>query len=582
MLSCARVSLPTEWEANAGLKAAIAKLLGVTLKLSTFDNHSPSATLIRNQSNTLPQTFAIHSSSILPSYAGDMAFFSDNEEPAGSLNHIYFFIDKSCDVKQHQGNSTQEGEAAPYCDNILSSASGTLAPSSCIKMTPRNLNHIYFFVDGGSSVKQQSVQFRHDIESTTSDGTTPQRSRTSSPASSSTDATTGSVGSTSSSDLNPLAMNFTPRSQATYIHPTPPPSASQLFELRETGDKGFGLFATAPIPLGELIMCEEPLLRITGEAIHSVWGTYCRLNNAQRCAFDSLYGYQAEDLDFESVARTTLVDLNDDSMDEEDIEELVAESVRVMKIFSVNNFNLPPRDLGVFATSSRLNHSCVPNVHHSYNPNLKRTTVFAVRDIEPGEELCITYMGGKGHYWTRPQRIELLRSNYGFTCKCSACSDRTGFSNNRREQMASIAWGLEEFKEGSKPVNPYIPVNRLNALKQAEDLISVMLDEGVVTIELGKAYREASTHALALKDYSKALEYAHDEAMVEKNCLGTALADLKRKGVAAECWREKVFQTIKADLGFQGLQKFGLVKANKATKKHKKAMQANVVEGRLC
>ena len=107
-----------------------------------------------------------------------------------------------------------------------------------------------------------------------------------------------------------------------------------------------------------------------------------------------------------------------------------------------------------------------------------------------------------------------------------------------------------------------------------------MLEEGVVTIELCKAYRQASMHALALKDYSKALEYAHDEAVVEKNCLGTALSDLKHAGVAAECWCEKVVQTIKADLGFQGLQRFGPGEPKKARNKEKnnKAVQADVAK----
>jgi hypothetical protein len=493
-----------------------------------------------------------------------MASSSDHEEPASDLSHIYFFIDRFSGVKQQQLHSMHKLEAVAYCDNIRSSDCAVVAPSSSIEVPTSNLSHIYFFVNGGSHVKRLSAESGHDVESTTSNGTSTQQSRTSSLASFSTDATTASVGSKLSLDLNPLATNFTPRSKTTYVHTIPPPSASQLFELRKTPDKGFGLFATASIPLGELITCEEPLLRITGEAVHSVWGAYCRLNDAQKLAFDSLHGYQAENLDFEKAARTMLIDRNDESMDEDDIEELVTESVRVMKIFSVNNFNLPPHDLAVFATFSRLNHSCVPNAHHSYNPILKRTTVFAVKDIAPGEELCITYLGGRGHYWTRPQRIELLRSNYGFTCKCSACSDRTGVSNSRREQMASIAWGLEEFKNRTKQMNQYIPANRLDAFKQAEDLISVMLEEGVVTIELSKAYHEASMHALALKDYSKALEYAHDEAVVEKNCLGTALLDLKEKGVAAECWREEVFQSIKADLGFQGLQRFGLVKPREA------------------
>ena len=344
------------------------------------------------------------------------------------------------------------------------------------------------------------------------------------------------------------------------------------------------MFATAPITLGTLIICEQPLIRVTGEAVRSVWGSYCRLSNPQKAAFDSLHGYQAKNLNFEQESRRFLIDPNDDSLDEEDIEELVADHVRVMSIFAVNNFHIPPYDLGVFATASRLNHSCVPNVHHSFNPTLKSTTIYAVKDIQAGEELCATYLGGEAHYFVRSQRIEILRSRYGFTCDCTACRDRTGASDGRRETMASIAWGLDQFEGGARPVRPFIPVNDLAALHQAEDLITLMLTEGIQTVELMKVYRVASKQALRLKDYSLALEYARDEEQVERNCMGTELGDLRQKGIATECWIAQIFETIRLEQGDMAVEQFGgpMMSAPVAQKskqkekrnKYKKAIQA--------
>lgn len=432
-----------------------------------------------------------------------------------------------------------------------------------------SLQHIYFFLDNASDAKEQQPQATHQSASTTSTGSAEQRSRTSSPGSLHTDEISETTASGSGSDMNPLADVFTPRlTSSTRKSIPPPPTATQLFELRKTPHKGFGLFATAHIPLGTLIISEESLLRITGEALHSVWGAYCRLNSSQKAAFDSLHGHEAEKLDFKKAARVFLIDPNDNSLDQEDIEELVVDQVRVMKIFSVNNFRLPPNDLGIFVMSSRLNHSCVPNVHHSYNPTLKRNTVFTVKDIQPGEELCITYIGGQGHYFVRPQRIELLRSIYGFRCDCSACADGTGSSDRRRETMAHLAWGLEEFRKGTKTGSGFIPANTSDAVKQAENLIDVMLHEGIVTIELAKAYRTASTHALHMKDYRKAVEYAQDELEVETNCVGTEVLDLKKKGVAAVLWRREVFATVYAELGDNGVKDLGM-KMPKAVKAKK-------------
>lgn len=452
------------------------------------------------------------------------------------------------------------------------------------------LSHIYFFIDNTSSVTQSKSQTKHDNASSTSNGSTQDHSRTSSPGSTHTEATADTTATTSSSDMNPLATVFKPRftdSNTTTI--PPPPSATQLFELRKTADKGLALFATTPIPLGTLILCEQPLLRITGESVTSAWGAYCRLGNVQKATFDSLHGYQAKDLNFEQESRRFLIDPNDDSLDDDDVEELVADHVRVMSIFSVNNFRIPPFDLAVFATASRLNHSCVPNVHHSFNPSLKSTTIYAVKDIQPGEELCATYLGGEAHYLVRSERIERLSSHYGFICDCIACMDHTGASDGRRETMASIARGLDQFERGAKPADPYIPVNDLAALRQAEDLITLMLAEGIQTVELMKAYRTASRQALRLKDYDIALEYARDEAEVERNCMGTEISDLKSKGFATECWFIEIFKAIKREKGDKAVEQFGgpvmsataakTAKHNQKKKQKQKAVRADEIKG---
>jgi hypothetical protein len=441
-----------------------------------------------------------------------------------------------------------------------------------------NLSHVSFISNDDVKSKELQSQPIHKSTPSLSNGSTQDRSHISSPSSLRTDTTTETTTTTSSSEMNPLAAAFTPRFMDSNSSSIPPaPAATQLFELRKTVNKGFGLFATSHIPRGTLIICEQPLMRVSSESVHFAWGTYCRLNSAEKAAFDSLHGHQAEGLDFENASRTLLIDPNDDSMDEDDIEELVAEQIRVMKIFSVNNFHLPPSDLGIYAIASRLNHSCVPNAHHSYNPVLKKITVYTVKDILPDEELCTTYLGGEGHYYMRPQRLELLRSRYGFTCDCPACVDRTGTSDGRREAMASITWGLAQFRDGVKSVNQFIPTDRIAALKQAEDLITVMLNEGLVTIELAKAYRTASRHALQLQNYEKSVEYARDEAEVEKNCMGTVLDDLKQKGVATECWLREIFATIKAEKGEQAVRDLGgVINDHRYARKKQKAMKKKV------
>lgn len=410
-----------------------------------------------------------------------------------------------------------------------------------------NLDHIYFFITSQpASRSQHDAQFYAPSGATAKDCPTPRTGASSlgSPRDEGTDATSTASSSTSgATSLNPLANAFMPGSTSTV---TPPPTASQLYELRETRDKGYALFATAFIPSGTRIICEAPLISIPENKIHLAWGPYCRLSNAHKAAYDKLHYFKPAHLNFEHVSRVHLLDPNDDSLDDEEIEELVAEHVRVMGTFAANNFAATRGGLSVFETSSRLNHSCVPNVHHSYNPTLQKQTVHAVRDVQPSEELVTTYLGGQGNYYVQPQRSEILRQSYGFTCACPSCSDRTGDSDGRREYLANIVWGLQQFIEGSIHGGSLVPSSPVVALQQAETAIYLLIEEGLLMTELMKAYRVASTQALNLNDFAKAIEYAYNEAEVERNCLGTELDDLKKIGAASAGWIAKVRKAANA------------------------------------
>ena len=73
-------------------------------------------------------------------------------------------------------------------------------------------------------------------------------------------------------------------------------------------------------------------------------------------------------------------------------------------------------DSGLFVTMSRLNHSCISNTNHWYEPYLKSKVLFACRDIAKGEELTIAYN-------PEPTNKQYLLSHYRFVCTCEACSN---------------------------------------------------------------------------------------------------------------------------------------------------------------
>jgi hypothetical protein len=83
---------------------------------------------------------------------------------------------------------------------------------------------------------------------------------------------------------------------------------------------------------------------------------------------------------------------------------------------------------GIFLQGSRFNSSCVPNVNNFWNEEKQMIAFFAMKDINDGEELCITYAGSMT---PRAMRRAELQTKFGFECCCPACS------LSGQEQLAS-------------------------------------------------------------------------------------------------------------------------------------------------
>jgi hypothetical protein len=75
----------------------------------------------------------------------------------------------------------------------------------------------------------------------------------------------------------------------------------------------------------------------------------------------------------------------------------------------------------LFENISHLNHSCFPNAAVLEKDNLE-TAVLAIRDIQPGEEVCISYRSTNFLEWPCEKRRKWLRSNFFFHCCCERCS----------------------------------------------------------------------------------------------------------------------------------------------------------------
>lgn len=95
---------------------------------------------------------------------------------------------------------------------------------------------------------------------------------------------------------------------------------------------------------------------------------------------------------------------------------------------------------GVFNSIARFNHSCVPNVHNSWDIETQSETLYASRDIFEGQELCTSYLKPKDLYRSSQERRQLLQ-RLKFRCNCEACSltgEDAVRSDQRRKELQSL------------------------------------------------------------------------------------------------------------------------------------------------
>lgn len=188
------------------------------------------------------------------------------------------------------------------------------------------------------------------------------------------------------------------------IHLTQHQDSRYLLDIRPSPGKGLGLFANAPIPRGTRIIAERALLPLPIESCHTsdIMTAFSALTPSEKEFFLSLHSSPASTARFAQEQTRYWFDLPPLTR-------------KVIEICRTNG-----SDGGVFFASSRLNHSCVPNVFTELNRKTMVRTFHTIRSVEKGEELTVSYT--EVPVVVKAERQANLKG-FGFTCECSACED---------------------------------------------------------------------------------------------------------------------------------------------------------------
>jgi hypothetical protein len=193
--------------------------------------------------------------------------------------------------------------------------------------------------------------------------------------------------------------------------------------------KGKGLASTARFKAGQVVFTEEAIAacqragNYVGDFIYYA-NAYKVLDRAQKDSVLQL-----------SVQNKIMVKGLQGELTDEHIRDIfvrggcqipseeTADVVKAARIFHTNTLEGERGCQCLYRNISRINHSCSPNCVRVQKlvGGKQHMDVFAVRDIEPGEEFTISYVGDM--YVCQPRIDRQARlSRWSFACSCSVCS----------------------------------------------------------------------------------------------------------------------------------------------------------------
>ncbi|KAK4540498.1 hypothetical protein LTR36_009136 [Oleoguttula mirabilis] len=320
-----------------------------------------------------------------------------------------------------------------------------------------------------------------------------------------------------------------------------------LFEVRLSAGKGLGLFALVDIPRGMRLIAEPALIILpTSEPdFKHIWKDFKKLTPHQ---FDQMGGLSS----VSHTVKSSLQGLIRHRLSTQQqysgtaLDAAVKDEMQMRAIFNTNAVAMGMESLygrGLFLLSSRLNHSCVPNVFQDYNVTLEMTTVHATRAIKEGEELTLSYCQHVRN--NHEERAEVL-DFWEFKCDCPACKGpEVSVREKLRRRIVELATGLAKYDLGS--LDYATPSNHSKALVWGEEVLLLLREQGLEDMVLAPAYRKCSRYCVQLGQMEKAMAYARKELEVQRYCLGTETAHMEMDMEGAEFWIKHVEQMAEKD-----------------------------------
>ncbi|KAK5652414.1 hypothetical protein OQA88_10456 [Cercophora sp. LCS_1] len=259
------------------------------------------------------------------------------------------------------------------------------------------------------------------------------------------------------------------------------------YEVKRIPNKGYGVVATATIPKDSTVMLELPVvLKLSNLSPWNYTGLLTLMHHA------------AKRLPAKDQRRLLQMATQNKGYILDDI-------------FRTNSFRVSLNGVahaGLYPEIARINHECKPNTIIRFSGQTLALEIVAYRDIQPGEEITLSYFALNLRYH---QRVKAIKG-WGFECSCPFCQadeETRRNSDRRRDDIEAILMAMKRRENITRDV-----------LSRAVVKLEEIVEEEGLSAQMGDLLYLVADACLAARDLKLAREIGEEALKVQRRYAG--------------------------------------------------------------
>ncbi|KAE9367579.1 SET domain-containing protein [Stipitochalara longipes BDJ] len=192
--------------------------------------------------------------------------------------------------------------------------------------------------------------------------------------------------------------------------------------------------------------------------------------------------------------------------------------------------------IGNLPKACRINHACDNNAQKNCNEKIEQHTVHALRDINEGEEITITYLSPLKN---RKTRQKILQERFGFTCLCRLCSlpqEQSQENDRRLQEIDRLDGVIDQLGTEGVLVSP------LQTLRYFDQQVHLYNELGREDVGYAHAFVYVAQLAIANSDLARGRIFAERSASVWKTTVGgDSTQAIKHKALAQDPSKHELY-----------------------------------------